>query len=1041
MKKNIAILLLFTAIFTVQAQNNNYTKKQGYDFNEAGLQYHKQRDFKNAEISFLNALDIFEKTLGKEHPDYIIVEKNLGYLYNSSGIQSLNEGDYKNAEISFLNAIDIFGERLGKEHPDYITAIDNLGYLYNNFIGNYSAAELCYLEKKNLQEKMLGKSHPDYAKTLCELGELYQSTADYAQSEKYLLEAKGVYEKSIGKENASYARALNDLGLICYDKGDYVKAEAYHLEAKAIRQKVLGKENVHYALSLNNLGEVYRAIGNYAKAEAHHLEAKAIREKTLGKMSALYALSLNNLGALYSEMGDYAKSESHYLEAKGIYEKLFGKQSRQYARTLNNLGKLYYSLGDYAETLSCFYEAMFIFGDILGKEHPDYATAVSNVAFINDFLKAYSEAEKYSLEAKNIYEKLYGKEHRDYARSKIFGKQHADYALALNNLGVLYLDIGENKKAEEYHLAAKKVYEKIFSKEHQDYLRTVDNLGFLYLALKNYTKSAVYYEESCKTTINMINRDFAFMSEQQRGSYWHTKSSVFETSYSLSWLNPVPETNKLNYNNALFSKGLLLRTTNAVRDAVYSSGDATLIERFETLRTLREQIAALHQKEDADQAAIQKLEAEANSIDKALTKQSSAFADLKADTEMQWQDVQKNLKADEAAIEFVSFKFYDKKTPDKTMYAALILRPKVKAPEWVPLCEETQLQDILSKATGRNADQQARIIYDIFGAQLYSVIWKPLEESLKGVKTIYYAPSGLLHKVAFNALPTENEERLADKYSLNLVSSTREVVYVAKSKTNNFQLNNVVLYGGLKYDIAVPEMKTAALQYAKTDAAASAGIPDGITRGAAWVELPATREETLMIRHLIEANTKKISYTLFQDNIGNEESFKALNGKKTNLIHLATHGFFLADSEQQENKNIDNPLLRSGLLLSGGNNAWTNKKIEGVEDGILTADEISRLNLLGAQLVVLSACQTGLGDVKNSEGVFGLQRAFKLAGVETLIMSLWEVDDAATAKLMSIFYTEWLAGKNKQAAFKEAQRQVRADYPAPYYWAAFVMMD
>jgi CHAT domain-containing protein len=372
-------------------------------------------------------------------------------------------------------------------------------------------------------------------------------------------------------------------------------------------------------------------------------------------------------------------------------------------------------------------------------------------------------------------------------------------------------------------------------------------------------------------------------------------------------------------------------------------------------------------------------------------------------------------------------------------------------PIWVPLCEEAQLQDILSKGNGRSSDQQARIIYDVFGTQLYTTVWKPLEESLEGIKTVYYSPSGLLHKIAFSAIPAENAERLADEYNLILVSSTREVVHFAKNNTPTSLLGPAVLYGGLQYDTPILEMISAAKKYKNTDApvVASATLPLGLTRGAVWVELPGTWEETTNVKAYLEG--KRIPTTLYQGGLGNEESFKALSGARNSVIHLATHGFFLADVEQPHDNNestqqkkpgiFDNPLLRSGLLLSGGNHAWADEKVGGIEDGILTADEIARLNLLGTQLVVLSACQTGLGDVNNSEGVFGLQRAFKLAGVETLVMSLWEVDDAATSKLMATFYSEWLSGKTKQAAFKEAQRQVRAEYPSPFYWAAFVMMD
>jgi CHAT domain-containing protein len=378
------------------------------------------------------------------------------------------------------------------------------------------------------------------------------------------------------------------------------------------------------------------------------------------------------------------------------------------------------------------------------------------------------------------------------------------------------------------------------------------------------------------------------------------------------------------------------------------------------------------------------------------------------------------------------------------------------SPAWIPLCEEPQIQEILSRANGKNSNEQARILYDVFGSALYSTIWQPLKKELAGVKTVFYSPSGLLHKISFNAIPTEDGQRLADKYDLNLVSSTREVVHTAQNNSAPLRLNSSVVYGGLQYDEDAALMQSTARSYGKSSpeksvSVASALPPSGTRGGGSWGPLPASRTESLQIHGYL--NDKNIPAALYTDNLGNEESFKHLDGSKTNLIHLATHGFFLEDIEQNHDnrdlverlgggsKAVENPLLRSGLILAGGNHAWREEAVEGIEDGILTADEISRLNLTGTKLVVLSACQTGLGEVNNGEGVFGLQRAFKLAGVETLIMSLWEVDDAATSQLMATFYQQWLSGKTKQDSFKEAQRQVRAKYPSPYYWAAFVLMD
>jgi CHAT domain-containing protein len=306
-------------------------------------------------------------------------------------------------------------------------------------------------------------------------------------------------------------------------------------------------------------------------------------------------------------------------------------------------------------------------------------------------------------------------------------------------------------------------------------------------------------------------------------------------------------------------------------------------------------------------------------------------------------------------------------------------------------------------------------------------------------------------------------DRLADKYDLNLVSSTRELVKGSEGTTES-RPGKAVVYGGLKYggdkEEDRLEMALAARNYRDhREPAAQPGIsqaPPEITRGGAWDELPASREESRLIHtYLTEGG---IPSALYQDAAGNEESFKSLDREGMGVIHLATHGYFLEDIQsegKEEERDLvrrlggerrgteGNPLLQSGLLLAGGNHAWTKKPVEGegMEDGILTAAEIADMNLLGAELVVLSACETGLGEVKNGEGVFGLQRAFKLAGVQTLIMSLWEVADEATSKLMEEFYRRWLGGEGKEGAFKGAQWAVRETYPDPYFWAAFVLMD
>ena len=400
---------------------------------------------------------------------------------------------------------------------------------------------------------------------------------------------------------------------------------------------------------------------------------------------------------------------------------------------------------------------------------------------------------------------------------------------------------------------------------------------------------------------------------------------------------------------------------------------------------------------------------------------------------------------------------------NNTYYCAMILKKGSSAPVWIPLCEESRLQALTRRANGISDDEFVRQLYSSEkGTELYRMIWQPLEKELQDIRTVYYSPSGILHQIAFAALP-ESSGFLSEKYDLRLVSSAREVARLKKETSGTLtQEGTAALYGGLYFNVdretMIAEAKKAVnlprMEGTAESMMIAAVLPKNTSRGGVlWEFLPGTRTEVENICGYM--NERNIPNRLYTGAAGNEESFKNLGGTSAGIIHLATHGFFLGDVENNDynrdmlqqlggggRKGFENPLLRSGLLLAGANRAWRDEElIEGVEDGILTADEISQMNLVKTKLVVLSACQTGLGEVKNSEGVFGLQRAFKLAGVESLIMTLWEVDDGASEEMMSAFYNQWLSGKTKREAFTEAQRQVREKYTEAWYWAGVVMMD
>ena len=446
---------------------------------------------------------------------------------------------------------------------------------------------------------------------------------------------------------------------------------------------------------------------------------------------------------------------------------------------------------------------------------------------------------------------------------------------------------------------------------------------------------------------------------------------------------------------------------------------------------------------------VKDLEEQANTLEKELTRNSSAFQKQQAQNDITWQSIQQNLKPDEAAVEFVKFHFYNgKRWTDSTYYIALLLTKIDTTPRLIPLFEEKQLNNFVK--AGNTYSTITALYKNERAKAAYNLIWTPLEKHLKGVSKIYFAPAGLLYRISLPALQTNDHEVLSDKYQLIQLNTTASIV----NQSENFidTSDKVYLYGGIQYDVDSTTLKQAVAEY-HIKSENKNFISAYTTRGNDLTYLSYTEKE---INEINDLSTKKnYPVAIFSGTSASEESIKALNGNASpSVLHIATHGFFFPDPKEKMKNNVqyetgsgdvfqqsDNPLFRSGLLLSGANAAWKGKPIEGVEDGVLTAYEVSNLYLPNTKLVVLSACETGLGDIQGNEGVYGLQRAFKIAGVQNLVMSLWKVPDKETSEFMQEFYKNIFNKQSISDAFYNAQTVMKNKYRnEPYKWAAWILV-
>ena len=938
-------------------------------------------------------------------------------------------------------------EKLGRETVAYANVCYNHGVVFQMKMEN-AEAEKWWLESLAIRKRVLGKENPDYAQSLNNLAIFYTSMGDYEKAMPLNLESISIREKTLGKEHAEYARSLNSQAILYYYLGSYEQAEPLYLEAKAIWGKTSGVEHPDYANSLNNLAVLYKAMGDYEKAEVLYLETKGIREK-LGKENSEYARVLNNLALLYQNMGNYEKAETLCLESKAIREKILGKAHPDYAWSLNVLAILYKSMGKYEQAEPLYLEAKAILEEALGKEYSGNYLVINNLATLFKSVGKYGEAEALLLEANANLEKT-------------FGRKHPNYAISLNNLAHLYASMNNYEKAEQFYLEAEAILKIALGEEHPEYLKSLIGLANLHVVTGRPTQAAALYNEAEKLQQALLAKALHHLSERELNKYLLLFSENQARTLSLTQIPAAPNLliTRTAYNNSLFYTGFLLNASCQISNLAHDDSISTV--KYNLFKSYHRRLAKQYALpvSDRDSTLVAELETKANDTEKDLAHTVAGFGE--ALRQVSWQEVQAALQPGEAAIEFIRFDYYNPQPTDSVLYAALLLKPGIESPAFINLFEEKQLEALLEPLAGLGGDGWNELYAGKMGESLHQLLWQPVEAHLDGVKTVYFSPSGLLHRLNLGAIPSGKSATLSDHLELVAMGSTRQLT-VANGQQTAAGAETAVIFGGIQY-----EMDSTAISPAEPEGLAnrhrgpSFSQTDSSLRGGTWKYLKYSDKEADNIQSLLQ--TAGFQTEARKGYAATEEAFKLLGRGRPSprILHVSTHGFFFPEAppsppEGGENagnsppsgglggpfKASEHPLIRSGLLLAGANYAWqAGQPLGKREDGILTAYEISQMDLRHTELVVLSAYETGLGDIKGNEGVYGLQRAFRIAGAKYLIMSLWQVPDFQTQELMTFFYQKWLEEKmTVRQALKAAQEEMRQKRYEPFYWAGFVLVE
>jgi CHAT domain-containing protein/Tfp pilus assembly protein PilF len=839
-------------------------------------------------------------------------------------------------------------------------------------------------------------------------------------------------EKAAGPHDAFVGYLLNELGSLQRNKGEYAKAEATLQRALAINQKILGPDHTQTVDSLNRLGLVYRWMNDYVKAERLLRQSLEITERTLGPENPRVVVFLDNLQTVHLDLGDTAQAARDLERALAIAEKVLDPDHPDQARLLNNLGNLYRTRGDYARAEPLLLRALALYEKIFGAESPRVADTLQNLGIVARQKKDYARAIEFYSRALAI-------------REKTVGPEHQNVAALLNNIANIHHAQHDFAKALEIQQRALKIAEKAVGPYHGLTLTLLANIARSYMAMGDSANAIQFQTRAEMGQETAAALDLVIGSERQKLAYVGdlAESSARTISLNLDLAPTDQDAANLAALVLLQRKG---RVLDAISDSFKSLRERSRPEDQNLLDQWSAAVARLaglaldgpgKMAHEEYQKQLTSLEQEREKLEAEISERSAEF---RAQTQpVTLASIQAAIPNNAALIEFATYRPFDPKavsTEDafgEPHYVAYVIR-REGTPQGKDLGATKAVDDAIDAWRQALRDPQ-RVDARKLGRVVDEKVMRPIQESLGDANQLFISPDGQLNLTPFAALVDEQGRYLIQRYSLTYLTSGRDLLRIQiarESKTAPLIVAN-------------PSFGESDQVSANTKSPASHPTRKGgrpsIIAGADMSSiyfgpLSGTAQEALSIQSLLP------DARLLSGSQATKAALKQVSAPS--VLHIASHGFFLTEPVKDKsatnitNKSseVDNPLLRSGLALADAN---LHRGSIG-DDGILTALEASGLNLWGTKLVVLSACDTGVGEVRTGEGVYGLRRAFTLAGSESLVMSLWPISDYTTRTLMTSYYQNLKAGLGRGEALRQVQLDMLKKNPKlhPFYWANFI---
>lgn len=959
--------------------------------------------FKDAQTIFDNSfLKIVEKTFHT---------MSYKHLYFSNALADLYEimGNYTEAKkilkVTFNNSKKNYGAfdyiiglqwlrlaNLAIETGDYQEAREELGRIEN-----------LYNEKVNNHAKGKALVYIYYAK-------LYLLTGQYAQAEEMLTKAQ-----KESNNNQFSQKDIAEFATLYIKQGNYSKVEEILLETIEVKEELYGVDSRHLLTSLNQLAELYWIKGEYIEADQYSDRAVKIAFDIYGIESLKYASSLKLQARIAKTIGDFDHAINDYNRALTTQKKLLGEEHIAVASTLIEKAITEFLKNKEAEgILETLTKSATIVEKQLGKENPLYAEMLQYIADYYISTNQLEKADSYLEQANFIWLQKAG-----------LGKTN------INSTYILSLRSEILKKQERYTEALELLttsssqYKRLFHKEHPKYVETLSKMAKLYYVMGNEKKAIKTLNKTTNIYLDFISNYFDGLSERQKNKFWNLIRSDFEFYNTIALKSGKAKLIAKSYKHVLQTKGILLNSSIALRRTITQSNDDVLIAKFTEWQKSKEKLSSyigLSTEELKTQnISLEQEEKNVTVLEKELSEMSEAFKSKKNTKHLTWKNIKSKLVENEVAIEIIRYRYFDKVFTDSIIYAALVIDPTTKKVPKVVVLEDGNLLEKKYTSYYRNTMK-----YQIDDELSYKAFWEKIA-NVVGKSTVYLSTEGVYTQVNVESFKSPEGHYVLDKNKIILLNNTKDLL-IKKSK-NKTNLTAVLVGNPAFYDenIAVVGHGNRSLDQS-------------------MAQLPGAEEEVNKSHKLLLSkgwsSTKVIHEKATEDFIRNEV-------KHPGILHIATHGFILENPEIEDDQfgfisrqEMNNPLLRCGLMLQHAGDIYEKEPFYNynIENGILTGNEARNLSLEGTEIVFLSACETGLGEIQVGEGVQGLVRSFTEAGAKAIIMSLFKVSDEATNLLASTFYKNWLETGDKQQSFIDAKKEVRKKFPEPIYWGAFILI-